>query len=278
MERQPPKVAPRKTGEFRGGTGRHVLRRWAYSSHADAAPADDLSQARSALAPTAVAWPRGGPDARRWWPLADGSRPATAQKFWRGFCYLAGLDRAIGKRWGLLADGAWRAMGDESGRNGRQALTMLSCRPGVVGSRPTGPVEPDRRPGLQAPGAEGNPSLVAVGADAASTSEGPLFLEPRHEAPYGINRLMTRLPRSGVLNAACAAVFGEAVDCAPPAYPHGLTARPLLAEVSARAPLPLWRGFRGKPRMPVAWGWRLTMGDGWADRGRSAVADCEGSG
>lgn len=129
------------------------------------------------------------------------------------------LSRALylvpGKRLGLLVDCGSIAMGDGCGRNGSDALTILSGGTGVIGGRPMGPIESGRRPGLEAPGAGGKRSLVAA--------------------------------RVGTADAVVA----------------------------------LWWGFRasqGKPRIPVLWGWPLTIGAGWADLGRPAAADCGGRG
>lgn len=198
--------------------------RLGYLAADDGARAADFQEAWGDPGIAAVFSARGGYGAQRMIDRVDWAALAGAEpKVYVGFSDATALHEAIAVRLGVASlhgpMPAWSAFIDDAATREHLRRTLFAPETVQVTASPTArPLVPGRASGVTFGGCLSLlASSVGTGEGRPDGAGGLLVLEDLEEADYRVDRYLTQLRRSGLLEGVAGVVLGSWTDCGPEA-------------------------------------------------------------
>lgn len=253
---------------------------------ADEERAADLEAAFTDPSVRAVLVGRGGYGAVRLLDRLDWSAVADDPKPLVGFSDVTALSLAAWQRIGLATVhgpfvGRFASLDERSGRHLRRLLTD----PAPLGRLPGDPARTVQGGSAEGVLLGGNLATICslVGtADHPDLDGAVLLLEDVNEAPYRLDRMLTQLRRSGVLDGVRGVVVGRLIGCDPPSDRPSLTADEVIDDRLGDLGVPVAHGFPvghfdGQLAVPIGVPVRLDADAGTLGFPEAAVSPPEGA-
>jgi len=235
--------------------GAHILDRYGYLAGTDANRAADVNAMFADSSVQAILAMRGGWGCNRILPLLECDRYRTSPKILMGYSDITALLLAIYARSGIVTfhgavgTSTWNPFTVDYIKrilfNG-EAVTLQNPPPSR-GDLTTPPVRVETITPGKARGklVGGNLSVVAamIGSPyLPSWKPTILFVEEIGEDPYRVDRMLTQLKLSGILQQITGFVFGQCTDCIPKDKEDSLTLAQVLRDHIQPLGVPAWYG------------------------------------
>lgn len=225
-----------------------VFDREKYLAGTAAARADAIRRALRHRDVSAIVAARGGYGSVQLLPLLDPAEVRGARKAFVGYSDLTSLLAFVTGPCGITGFHGPTVAGRLS--RGAEAYDEASFLRALTASEPVGELSPAAAEALvhgeaRGPIFGGNLTQLAASLGTPFAFAPPpgcvLLLEDVNERPYRLDRLWTQLRLAGILQRACAVVFGDFPGCDEPG--GELTAREVLSDLTRDFPGPVLFGF-----------------------------------
>lgn len=226
--------------------GKHILDRYGYLSGTDTNRAADVNQMFADNSVQAIIAMRGGWGCNRILPLLDYSLMRSHPKIIMGYSDITSLLLAIYTQTNLVtfhgpvATSKWNAFtvdyvkrilfnGEATTMQNPVNMGVQTIVPGKARGRLIG----------------GNLSVLVATIGSAylpAWENTILFIEEIGEEPYRLDRMLTHLKLSGILNKISGFIFGNCTNCRPQGKDESLTLTQILTDLIQPLGIPAWYG------------------------------------